>query len=120
MDEIFKSVNTPILSGVGSASASSSEPIPGLLSNPFSRSIDSGLNVVQRGFSTLGLRTPLERAVALGVLSSSALWISRPALFFYPDGSPREFGALGFGPAHGTPLPWWSVVALAAFLGAGF
>lgn len=118
MDELLRSANDPIIDTSTLPSLSGASSIPGLVGNPFGDK--AGLNFLQSGFAAVGLRTPVERAIALGVLSASALWATRPSLFFYSDGSPREFGALGAGSPTGTPLPWWSVVALAAILGAGF
>ena len=90
---------------------------PGLVSNPFARGSD--LNFVQRGFAGLGLRTPLERAVAMAVGSSTALWAVRPSVMFFPDGTPRGFAGLGVGHPSGTPVPWWLEAGLLAFLAAG-
>ena len=74
------------------------------------------LNLIQSGFSSVGLVSPLQRGVATSALVTAALYVLQPGSMFDQHGA-KEWSLLASrdaGPEDQTHIPWY-----VAAIGAG-
>lgn len=75
-------------------------------------------NLLETGFSSVGLGSPLARGVAMAAVGGVAEWVIRPK-FSYKEGQPRPWILLSSDP-DATPLPPGSVAILTGLFFAFF
>jgi hypothetical protein len=77
----------------------------------------SDLSAAEMAFARLGLNTALSRTAATFAIVTGAIMYIKPAMMYYPDGTPipwSSFSPSGEGDLAGppsdrntTPVPWW-------------
>lgn len=62
-------------------------------------------DMIEDSFRALSLYTPESRFIATSAVTAALLYVAKPALFFNPDGSMRQWNMLAPEDPNSTVLP---------------